>query len=41
MIQTAKIDAFRKKDTNTSDLIDLIQQLGQHTTTSHGSHAEG
>lgn len=31
MIQTAKIDAFRKKDTNTSELIALIQLLGRPT----------
>lgn len=28
MVQTAKIDAFCKKDTNTGDLIDLVKQLG-------------
>lgn len=29
MIQTAKIDAFCKKDTATSDLIAMVRQLGQ------------
>lgn len=28
MVQTAKIDAFCKKDTNTGDLISLVKQLG-------------
>lgn len=30
MVQTAKIDAFRKKDTSTNELVDLIKELGQH-----------
>ena len=29
MVQTAKIDAFCKKDTDTKDLIELVKQLGQ------------
>lgn len=29
MVQTAKIDAFCKKDTTTAELIDLVMQLGQ------------
>jgi DNA-binding NarL/FixJ family response regulator len=29
MVQTAKIDAFCKKETNTEDLIRLVRQLGQ------------
>jgi DNA-binding NarL/FixJ family response regulator len=29
MIQTAKIDAFCKKDTATADLIAMVRQLGQ------------
>jgi len=29
MVQTAKIDAFCKKDTDTDDLISLVRQLGQ------------
>jgi DNA-binding NarL/FixJ family response regulator len=28
MVQTAKVDAFRKKDTSTEELIDLVRQLG-------------
>ena len=31
MIQTAKIDAFCKKDTATSDLIAMVRQLGRRT----------
>ncbi|PSB33406.1 response regulator [Stenomitos frigidus] len=31
MIQTAKIDAFCKKDTATSELIEMVRQLGQRT----------
>ncbi len=29
MLQTAKIDAFRKKDTSTSELIDTVRQLSK------------
>ena len=32
MIQTAKIDAFCKKETGTNDLIALVKQLGQRAT---------
>jgi DNA-binding NarL/FixJ family response regulator len=31
MIQTAKIDAFCKKDTATLELIEMVRQLGQRT----------
>lgn len=31
MIQTAKIDAFCKKDTDTNDLIALVKELGYRT----------
>ncbi|MBW4580966.1 MAG: response regulator transcription factor [Tildeniella nuda ZEHNDER 1965/U140] len=34
MIQTAKIDAFCKKDTATSDLIAMVRQLGQREKSS-------
>jgi two-component system, NarL family, vancomycin resistance associated response regulator VraR len=29
MIQTAKVDAFCKKDTDTHELIDIVKQLGK------------
>ena len=32
MIQSAKIDAFCKKDTGTNDLIALVKQLGQRAS---------
>ncbi len=34
MIQTAKIDAFCKKDTATLDLIQMVRQLGQQAASS-------
>jgi two-component system, NarL family, vancomycin resistance associated response regulator VraR len=33
MIQTAKVDAFCKKDTDTHELIKIVTQLGQRTST--------
>jgi DNA-binding NarL/FixJ family response regulator len=35
MIQTAKIDAFCTKDTNTDDLINLVRELGYRSLNPH------
>jgi DNA-binding NarL/FixJ family response regulator len=35
MIQTAKIDAFCTKDTDTDDLINLVRELGQQALNPH------
>lgn len=34
MIQTAKIDAFCKKDTATLELLEMVRKLGKHSSSS-------